>query len=279
MINAAQIEYWNSKVGDTWARMQDRLDLAFTPVTTALLSLAAPQSGEDVLDIGCGTGETTLALAVAVGDMGSALGIDISEPLLVRARSRADELLSEADFRNADAATFNDEAGFKLILSRFGVMFFDDPVAAFANLHALAAPHGRLCFACWQSPADNLWATLPLQALASMLPPQPESDPLAPGPFAFADPERVHGLLAAAGWQEIAFHALPFSMVIGDGDDAIATAVTFNLRIGPAARLVRDAGPDIAAIAPGALAKALAPFLADGAVGLPAAVWLVTARA
>jgi SAM-dependent methyltransferase len=186
MANVDQVEYWNSAVGDTWARMQARLDAAFTPATAALLSMAAPRLGEDVLDIGCGTGETTLALAAAVGDEGSATGLDISEALLARARERAEAGLSEALFINADAATFADEAGFDLIVSRFGVMFFDDPSAAFANLHKLTAPGGRLCFACWQPAVLNLWATLPMQVLADVLPPQTPADPHAPGPFAFA---------------------------------------------------------------------------------------------
>ena len=279
MSNAEQIEYWNSKVGDTWSRMQARLDRAFTPVTAALLSVAAPQPGEDVLDVGCGTGETTLALAGAVGDDGAATGVDISDALLARARERADELLCDADFLNADAATFDAEPGFDLIISRFGVMFFDDPVAAFANLHRLAAPGGRLVFACWQPPAENLWATLPMQALAALLPEQPAADPHAPGPFAFADPARVEAILAAAGWQDIAFDDLPFEMVVGEGEDPIASAVQFNLRIGPAARLVRDAGPEAEAAAPAVLAAALAPYRIDDGVALPGAVWLVSAAA
>jgi ubiquinone/menaquinone biosynthesis C-methylase UbiE len=279
MSNAEQIEYWNSKVGDTWARMQARLDRAFTPVTAALLSVAAPQPGEDVLDVGCGTGETTLALAGAVGDDGAATGVDISDALLARARERADELLCDADFLNADAATFDAEPGFDLIISRFGVMFFDDPVAAFANLHRLAAPGGRLVFACWQPPAENLWATLPMQALAALLPEQPAADPHAPGPFAFADPARVEAILTAAGWQDVAFDDLPFEMVVGEGEDPIASAVQFNLRIGPAARLVRDAGPEAEAAAPTVLAAALAPYRKADTVALPGAVWLVSAAA
>jgi ubiquinone/menaquinone biosynthesis C-methylase UbiE len=278
MSNADQIEYWNSKVGDTWARMQARLDRAFTPVTAALLSVAAPQPGESVLDVGCGTGETTLAVAGVVGDDGYVLGVDIADALLARARERAEELLCEVDFRNADAASVDAEAGFDLILSRFGVMFFADPVAAFANLHRLAAPGGRLVFACWQAASDNAWASLPMQALAPILPPAPPADPDAPGPFAFADPERVHGILAAAGWQDIAFDALSFVMVIGDGDDPVASAVHFNLRIGGAARLVRDAGPAVEPAARAALAAALAPFHHDGVVGLPGAIWLVSAH-
>ena len=279
MSNEEQIEYWNGKVGETWAKMQARMDRALTPVTAALLSIAAPQPGEDVLDIGCGSGETTLALAGAVGDDGSATGVDISEPLLARARARAEELLSEAEFIAADAATYRDDMGYDLIVSRFGVMFFADPIAAFANIHALAAPGGRLCVACWQPPADNGWATFPLTTLASLVPAQPPSDPHAPGPFAFADPERVHGILTAAGWTDIAFHAVPFTMVIGEGDDPVTAAVDFNLRIGPAARAIRDAGRDIEPAARAALAAALGNLLVDGAIGLPGAVWLVSAAA
>ena len=279
MTNAEQIEYWNSKVGDTWARMQDRLDRAFTPVTTALLSIAAPQPGEDVLDVGCGSGETTLALAGAVGEDGTALGLDVSEQLLARASQRAEELLIDAEFRNADAATYDDDGGFDLIVSRFGVMFFADPVTAFANLHRLAAPGGRLCFACWQSPAENLWATLPMQVLGDLLPDAPAVDLLAPGPFAFADPERVLGILGAAGWQDITFDDVPFSMVIGEGDDPLVAAVKFNTRIGPAARALHDAGAAAEAAAPALLRNALAPYHDGDVVGLPAAVWLVSARA
>lgn len=279
MSNAEQSEYWNSKVGETWARMQEKLDRSFTPLTAALLSLAAPQPGEHALDIGCGTGETTLALAGAVGDEGTVLGLDLSEQMLARARERAEELLSEAEFRVADVATFDEEDGFDLILSRFGVMFFADPVDAFANVRKLAAPGARLVFACWQGPQDNLWATLPMQALQDVLPPQSPADPHAPGPFAFADPERVHDILDAAGWQDIVFHAFEFAMVVGDGDDPLAEAVKFNLRIGPAARLVRDAGPEAEAAAPALLAQALAPYLKDGKLGLPGSVWLVSAKA
>jgi len=279
MSNAEQVEYWNSKVGDTWARMQERLDRSFTPVTAALLALAAPRSGEHVLDIGCGSGEIALAVDAAVGEEGTVLGLDISEQLLARARARAEELLSEAEFRNADAASFAEEDGFDLLVSRFGVMFFADPVAAFANLHARAASGGRLVFACWQPPADNFWVALPVQLTADLLPPPAPADPHAPGPFAFADPERVAAILTAAGWQDVVFHDLPFGMVIGDGDDPVAAAVHFTMRIGPVARALRDAGPDAEAAAKARFAEAFASYRDGDTVALPAKAWLVTARA
>lgn len=277
MSNAEQIEYWNSKVGEIWVQMQARMDAALTPVTGALLAAAAPQAGELVLDIGCGAGETTLAVDAVVGEGGHAIGLDISEPLLARARERAEALQSEAEFIAADASQWGEEQGFDLILSRFGVMFFDDPQAAFTHLHGLAAPGGRLVFACWQPAARNQWATLPLTALAHLLPPLPPSDPVAPGPFAFADAARVATMLENAGWHDVACHSLPFAMLVGNGDDPIADAVSFNLKIGPAARVVRDAG--IGDAARPVLAAALQPYLHDGRVELPGAVWLVTARA
>ena len=277
MSNTEQIEYWNSKVGETWVLMQERMDLALTPVTAALLAAAAPGPGELVLDVGCGAGETTLAVDAVVGEGGHAIGLDVSEPLLARARERAEALQSEAEFIVADAATWAEETGVDLIISRFGVMFFADPGAAFANLHGLAAPGGRLVFACWQPAARNLWATLPMTALAHLLPVMPPAEPHVPGPFAFADAARVATLLEAAGWQDLAFHSLPFEMMVGEGDDPIASAVQFNLRIGPAARAVRDAG--IGNAAKPVLTEALQPFLYDGQVRLPGAIWLVTARA
>ena len=277
MSNADQIEYWNGKVGETWVMMQERMDLALTPVTAALLAAAAPQAGELVLDIGCGAGETTLAIDAVVGDGGHAIGLDISEPLLARARTRAKALLSEAEFIAADASVWAEETGFDLILSRFGVMFFADPGAAFAHLHGLSAPGGRLVFACWQPAARNQWATLPLTALADLLPATPPSDSYAPGPFAFADAARVTTLLEAAGWHDIAFHSVPFEMMIGDGDDPVAAAVSFNLRIGPAAKAVREAG--IGDAAKPMLSAALRPFVRDGEVRIPGAIWLVTSRA
>lgn len=277
-MNDDQHIYWNGPVGRSWVAMQARLAHVFAPVTDAIVDLAQPRPGEQVLDIGCGSGDTALAVAAHVVPDGGVHGIDISADLLALARQRATG--TPVVFTDADGATFTATVPADLLVSRFGVMFFDDPVAAFANLRAQTRPGGRLAFACWQAPRVNSWATLPMRALEGMLPPQePPGDQHAPGPFAFADAERVVGILTAAGWRNA--HARPhdFGMQIGDGPDLEAAAVDFMMTIGPAARALREAGQSLEAPARAALTDALAPYRTSGAVDLPAAVWLLTAAA
>lgn len=278
-MNEAMHEYWNADAGRTWAALQARLDRSLSPVTAALLSHAAPQPGEAVLDIGCGSGETTLALAVATGD---AHGVDISRPLLAVAEARADALESLATFEEADAATLPGDGDYDLITSRFGVMFFDDPVAAFANIRGHAADGGRLRFVCWRSPKENGWTMAPMQALAPLMPPSEPQDPHAPGPFALADPDRLAAILDEAGWKDVDLARFDFEMLLGEDDEqgsALDNAVDFSLRVGPAARLVREQGEAVSEAAANALRAAYAPFVADGRVALPGSVWLVSASA
>lgn len=278
-MNDAMRDYWNGDVGRMWTAMQARMDAALAPVTAALLDVAVPRPGDRILDIGCGSGETTLAFAAAAGPGATVLGIDISEPLLALATERAAG--RDIRFVEADAATYVPNTDFDLIVSRFGVMFFDDPGAAFAHLHALSAPEARLVFACWRSPAENRWATLPLQALADQLPPAAPGDPHAPGPFAFADAARVIRMLEGAGWRDATVQPHNFAMIMGTGDDPAADAADFSLRIGPAARAVADAvagGLDRDRAA-ALLAETYRPHVADGVLALSAGIWLVTARA
>lgn len=277
-MNETMRDYWNAEAGHSWAEMQSRMDLVLTPVTAALLDLARPAPGERVLDIGSGTGETSLILAEAVGAQGDVLGVDISRPMLRIAVQRAEALGSVAAFLEADAALLPGEADRDLLISRFGVMFFDDPVAAFANLRDHARPGARLCFACWQAPGDNGWATLSMAAVADLMPPGPAPDPHAPGPFAFADAVRLTGILEQAGWQDVQLSPFDFHMQIGRGDDPVADAVDFSLKIGPASRAAREGGPALAAKASDALSRIYANHVIDGIVALPAAIWLVTAR-
>ena len=186
--NAAQVAYWNDKAAVTWTALQDRLDAMFAPLTLRALDAASPKPGDHVVDIGCGCGATVLELASRVGPEGSVLGVDVSKPMAARARERiAAAKLGNAQIQVSDASVHNFEAGrADLLFSRFGVMFFADPSAAFTNLRRALRPGGRLLFAAWRPMAENSWFSVPLAAAADLLPPSPPLEPDAPGPFAFA---------------------------------------------------------------------------------------------
>jgi SAM-dependent methyltransferase len=278
--NADQAAYWNDRAAITWTAMQERLDANFTPITAAALAAAAPQHGERVLDIGCGCGETVLELARAVGPSGRVTGADISVPMLERARARAAEAgLTNTELLVADAQTHAFAPGAAdLLFSRFGVMFFADPPAAFANLRRAMRPGGRLLFACWRPMTENSWFTVPLEAARHLLPPQPPADPLAPGPFAFADPDRVRGVLADAGWQAIGIARHDAAMRIA-GPGEIAPATEFATRVGILARLLAEESEEVRAAVREVVAAALAPHDGPGGVVLGGSVWLVSATA
>jgi SAM-dependent methyltransferase len=277
--NAAQIAYWNSEAGPRWVAMQERMDAMLAPLLHAALERAHPVAGEIVLDIGCGCGATLLELASRVGPDGSVLGVDISAPMLDRARKRVqDNQLNNVRSTLSDAATLAFEPGaFDLAFSRFGVMFFDDPPGAFANIRSALATAGRLVFACWAPPQDNPWLTVPLAAARPHLPAQPESDPNAPGPFAFADPDRVRGILLSAGYSavDVARHHTAMR-ICGPGE--IEAAARFAAESGPVARVLAGAEPDARAAAEQAIAAAFRRLEGPDGVELPGCVWLVSAR-
>ena len=216
--NAAQIEYWNTKAGETWAQFQEALDRQVEPLGLAAMDVLCPREGEHIIDIGCGCGQTSLALAARVGPTGSVVGVDISEPMLdvaLRRRPSAPDL--QVAFRKLDAQTGDLGHGFfDAAYSRFGVMFFGDPVAAFANIRASLKPGGRLAFVCWRPVSENPWMQAPLQAALPLLPPVTPPDPTAPGPFAFADLSRVRSILANSGYGSATIN--PFDADIGGGD-------------------------------------------------------------
>lgn len=274
--NAEQVDYWNSAAGLRWAALQERIDAAFAPLTAAALDFAAPRQGAAVIDIGCGAGATILGLAARVGPSGRVLGVDVSEPMLaVAARRIASENLDRTDVVLADAATQPFERGaFDLAFSRFGVMFFADPVAAFANVRTALVSGGRLAFACWRPLADNPWFAVPVGALKPLLPPAPPSDPWAPGPFAFADPDRVRGLLAAAGFEHVAIEPHDTIMRLGD----LPAALDFVSQIGPASRALNEADAERRPALIEALRAALGAHDGPDGVVLGGAIWLVSAR-
>jgi SAM-dependent methyltransferase len=273
--NAKQSAYWNGEAGRRWTALQESQDRLFTAITAELFAAAAPQPGEKVLDVGCGAGETTLRAASLTGE---ALGVDVSEPLLARARERAAETGSPARFALADATVYDFSAeAANLLISRFGVMFFAEPQKSFANLRRGVKPGGRLAFVCWRKPELNPWAMTPYAAALKHLPPQPEAAPDAPGPFAFCDEARVRAILEGAGFAEVSFAPHDFQLDIADGE-GLDSAVAKCLMLGPTSRAL-DGQPDAMREAVRAeIRAALAPYVKGGEVALGAAVWIVRAR-
>ncbi len=275
--NAEQIRYWNEQAGPLWLANQAPLDRRLAHFGELGLARARLAVGERVLDVGCGCGATTLELGRRVGAAGSVVGVDISEPMLGRARERAQAAgATNVSFTSADAQShaFRPEH-FDLVFSRFGVMFFADPPAAFANLLRALRPGGRLAFVCWQEVARNPWLGLPTRAIAAHVTLPAPAAPDAPGPFAFADPKRTVGILERGGFEEVALAPVESSFVVGSTLDE---AVEFALTVGPAAALLRDAPRDAVARAREAVRQALAPHVTPEGVPLGASVWVATGR-
>ena len=279
--NTDQVAYWNGDAGAKWAALQERLDTLFAGITEQAIAAAAPAPGERVLDIGCGCGATVLALAKRVGANGHVLGVDISEPMLEVARRRAmADGLPQAEILLSDAATHRFVAGqADLIFSRFGVMFFDAPVEAFINLRQALAPDGRLFFACWRPFKDNAWFAVPFKAVVPHLPPQEKPEPDAPGPFAFADPDRVTRILGLAGFSDVAVRPFDTMLTIGRSDNMADTA-GFASQVGPVSRALATATSDgQRKAAETALAVALAEHDGPEGIRLGAQLWFVSAKA
>ena len=274
--NADQAEYWNSAPGRKWLLHEDMLDTLLAGMDGLLLARADPGPGERIVEIGCGTGATTRALAARTGPGGRVLAADISEPLLDRARERAADLPQVA-FVRADAQVHGFEpAGADLVTSRFGVMFFDDPVAAFRNLGNALRPGGRLCFVAWGPAADNPWFLIPRDAAVARLGRPAPQPPTAPGPLAFADRAHVRGILTEAGFTAVAAEAATVELTWPGEMPPLAALAT---SLGPAARILRErgGGPDDEAAIRQAVAEGLAPFQGAEGVRIPAAVNVVTA--
>lgn len=274
--NADQIAYWNEAGGSVWVEMQAQLDRMTAPFSRQVVEVLAPAAGERLLDIGCGSGGSTLDLARRVGPGGQVLGLDISAPMLGLARRRAAEAgLDNVRFVEADAQTAALEPhGFDGLFSRFGVMFFDDPVGAFSNLHGALRPGARLAFVCWRTLAENGWATVSLTAALRHLPAPPPPVPGAPGAFAFADPDRIHDILGRAGFLGVVVERFDTKAGVGDLDQTLALV----LRSGPVGALLREHEDKRDAVA-AAVREALVPHQTPDGVLLDTAAWIVTATA
>jgi len=277
--NHEQILYWNEQGGPRWVQLQQKLDAQIGPLGLVAFQRAEIKPGERVVDVGCGCGQTSLELAERVGPNGSVLGVDISQPMLNRAQERQKELgVTNLEFLNADAQTHQfARERFDLIFSRFGVMFFEDPIAAFRNLRTALRPNGRLTFLCWQAIEKNAWAGVPLNAALQHVPPPAPPAPGAPGPFAFANPERVRQILETAGFAAV--HCKPYEIKLSMGGAAtVDEAVAFSLEIGPVARLLADADVDTRTRVAQAIREILIPYTSSEGVQLHGATWIVQAR-
>ena len=274
--NRDQIEFWSTTQGQKWLRLEDRIERMMTPFTEAGLAALGDIAGKHCLDIGCGAAGTTLALADAAGDAGSAAGIDVSPPLLKRAWDRAggrnNMCFAEGDAQ--DYAFRNDT--FDILFSRFGIMFFRDTPAALANLRRASRSDARLVFIVWREPRENPWVMIPVSAAKAFVELPPRPAPGEPSQFQWADPALATGWLESAGWRDCRFDPLDIALTM-PGDPLEASR--FLLQMGPAAALLAEAGGDLAERAEAALAEQLVPHVRNGAVTLGSACWIVSATA
>jgi SAM-dependent methyltransferase len=274
--NAEQIAHWNERSGLAWAELTKLLDRQIEGIGERVLEVLAPRPGERLLDVGCGCGQTTVARGRAVGPAGRVVGLDVSHPMLEVARRRVAEAgLAQVELVEADAQTHALEAGaFDGLFSRFGVMFFADPVAAFGNLRRVLVPGARLAFACWRSPAENPVMTTAMTAARHRFPPLPTPVPGAPGPFAFADDGRVRALLEAAGFAEVAIAPHDADM----GGNGLEDSLRLAVRIGPLGAALREHPELLPHVIDDVRAAYLPLVRDDGAVWMRSATWIVTAR-
>lgn len=275
--NADQIEYWNEVSGPKWVRLQEELDEQLKPLEDALLSRIDLQPDHSILDVGCGCGATSLALGQLLDGQGQITGVDVSRPMLQLALTRAKEH-NNIDFIEGDAQVCELDSGpFDHIVSRFGVMFFDDPVSAFGHLRKHLKPGGTLSFICWRAMEDNPWMTVPVEAAAQHVPLPPEGAPHAPGPAALADAERTESLLRGAGFTEIIIQALDMDLPIGPGG-TLDASVDFTMKMGPVPRMLMDADDATVTIVRQAIREALKQYDSDAGVRLRSATWIVQAK-
>lgn len=280
--NAEQIEYWNGEAGKRWAQDDDTMARLLRPICEGLLDHAALEGCKSALDIGCGGGSQSLMLAQRLGAGARVLGVDISEPMLEVARHKAGapaQGRATIEFLRADAANHVFEPdSFDLLFSRFGVMFFDAPTAAFTNLRHALQPGGQLAFCCWQSMKKNDWVRIPLQAALQHLPPPEPPPPDAPGPFAFADPARVEAILGGAGFVRVALQPFVTTLRVSQARE-LPEAVRELALIGPLSRLLTGQPQAVLDEVFPAIEAALQPYFQPGALDMQCAVWLVTGAA
>jgi ubiquinone/menaquinone biosynthesis C-methylase UbiE len=274
-VNADQIALWNGCAGRGWVEAQGSLDRLFEPFEELLVEAVAARGAHHVLDVGCGTGSTTLVMARQAGAQSGCVGIDISEPMIALARTRAHGERSPARFVCADAQTYAfAPASFDLVASRFGVMFFDDSVRAFANLRCAMKPGGALQTIAWRAAAENPFMTAAERAAARVLPQTPVRRADEPGQFAFADRERVRTILQNSGWAEIAIRPLDVECVLPTPE-----LETYLTRLGPLGRVLPQLAEPARMRVMDAVRAAFEPYVVGPEVRFTAACWMIGASA
>ncbi len=272
MSNQEQIDYWNGEAGDKWVSFSAQLDAMLKPFADTILETAKITSNDDILDIGCGAGALSL-MAAQKGQ--SVTGIDISSPLIGLAQKRAAEI-PNTSFQIGDAQTMALSQKFDLAISRFGVMFFDDPVTAFTHIRHQMKPSGRLVFACWQSPMKNLWARAPFEAAIPYLkePPSPPQ-PHTPGPFGLADREHIKTILESSAWSSVQITEWSGDIQLPGQD--ISESAAFMMQMGPLSRILKEQDVDTSLIHQSLLAIMEDFRDQDGFIKMPASAWIVSA--
>ena len=272
---SGQTKLWNGAAGRAWVETQELLDRIFTPVEDLLVQAVSAASPASVLDVGCGTGSTTLGVARHIGVTGGVIGIDISAPMIAAAQSRAERAGLPARFicANAEEHPF-EPASVEMIISRFGVMFFEDSVRAFANLRRAARGDAELTLVVWRSAAENPFMTTAERVAAPLLPSLPARRPDGPGQFAFGNAQRVHTILEESGWAGIAIRPIDIDCSLPEVE-----LVRYLSRLGPVGLALQDADDWTRAKVIDAIRPAFDPYVHESAVRFTAACWVVSARA
>ena len=272
----SQSQLWNGPAGQAWLAMQATLDRLFEPFERLLVDAVRWHGPQAVLDIGCGTGATTLAIARALAPQGGCTGADLSQAMIdcARTRAAAEPESVRATFRSGDASRLDGAGPFDMAVSRFGVMFFDDPVAAFARIRAAMAPNAPLAAIAWRSPAENPFMTCAERAAAPLLPPLPPMQPGAPGQFGFADPDRVRGILSQSGWRDIAISPIDVACTMPE-----AALTPYLSSLGRIGMVLGQADATTRARALAVVRPAFDSFVEAGIVRFDAACWMIEAKA
>ncbi len=277
--NSGQIEFWNGEHGESWARYAAIVDRMFVELTDAVLDAAEIRPGDRILDIGCGSGGLAMAAAQRTTPIGSVAAIDVSGPMLDRAQDRADEAgLVNVVFVLGDASIYPfAETSFDAAISRLGVMFFDAPEEAFRRIAGSFSAGARIAFAVWREPRENPWAMEPVSAARPFIDMPPRPGPEDPGPFSFANPDRVRRILEGAGLEHVALAPFDFRIPLGrDLDEALA----FAMEMGPLSKPLGEVTGANRDKAIAAIRDVLSAHRDDdGTVRLDGACWIVTARA